>query len=370
MKNSFNTKIIVIVLALAILCAAFAGCNFANDIPDVVYAQNNSSQTVTIHTARQSKYLTASPTLANTYANGKKEYSKPKSIILQWDAVNINENSNYTVILSENSDMSKAIAYSSPTNSVNIINLKIATTYFWQIQNGDYNSEIYQFDVSGDAPRNISVDGVTNVRDLGGWQTTDGKRVKQGLIYRCGRLNESSANSPIIEITNDGIKTMRDFLSIKSEIDLRENINGEIGGITSSPLGEGVNYYNLPMEWDGNIFLDNRQEILNIFSLFADENNYPLIFHCNIGTDRTGMISFLINALLGVSEDDLIKDYLFSNLGNIGGTRKKSGITDSPYYKIIQNSQGDDLQEKTFNALIDFGIPKWQLDKIISLLSQ
>ena len=42
-----------------------------------------------------------------------------------------------------------------------------------------------------------------------------------------------------------------------------------------------------------------------------------LLLHCSIGTDRTGVICFLINALLGVSEEDLYKDYLFSMFGMI-----------------------------------------------------
>ena len=56
---------------------------------------------------------------------------------------------------------------------------------------------------------------------------------------------------PVIEITAEGIKTMREVMGVKSEIDLREVDNGEIGGISSSPLGDDVQYVNLPMKWDG-----------------------------------------------------------------------------------------------------------------------
>lgn len=80
----------------------------------------------------------------------------------------------------------------------------------------------------------------------------------------------------------------------------------------------------------------------------------PLIFHCNIGTDRTGMIAYLINALLGVPEESLYRDYLYSNFGNIGGTRKLKNVKSSGYYNAIQAAEGNTLSEKTYNCLGGF----------------
>lgn len=93
-----------------------------------------------------------------------------------------------------------------------------------------------------------------------------------------------------------------------------------------------------------------------------------MIFHCNIGTDRTGMIAYLINALLGVSDDNLHRDYLFSNFGNIGGKRNAGGLEESVYYKSVAEAEGDTLSEKAFNCLVDFGVPAEQLDAIRDIL--
>lgn len=364
-----NKKIIVILLASVILCGAFVGCAIEKDVKAVVYAQTDTLQTIDIHTQRQNMYINSSPSSGTWYAKGKAEYSKPMPIALDWAHLSLSgESKKYTVSVSENENMKNAVSYETNALQLDLINLKIAKTYYWKVNSENYQSQIYKFDVADVAPRNISVDGVTNVRDLGGWKTQDGRRVKQGLVYRCGRLNKSSAKSAEIEITQNGIKTMTADLGIKSEIDLRLVYNGEIGAITSSPLGTGVKYINAPMEWDGNIFYDNKQELLKVFSIFADEDNYPLIFHCNIGTDRTGMVAYLINALSGVSQDDLMIDYLFSNLGNIGGSRKSTGITNSPYYKAIQNAQGNTWQQKTYSALVEYGVPSEQLDSIISIM--
>lgn len=367
-------KILSILLSALLVVTMFSGCS-DNKTADSSAAQetisisDNDVKPINIHTKKQESYLNSSSSLAFLYASGKEENSKPVSVeFLLSD--NKNARGEYVLNISENSDMSDAVSYSSSSSGISVSNFKIDTTYYWTVTENGVTGKVMQFETEGDCPRNMDVDGVTNVRDLGGWETESGARTKQGLIYRCGRLNESSAPSVNIEITDKGIKTMRDELGIKSEIDLRKVDDGETGQITSSPLGTDINYYNCPMEWDGNMFEDNKEQILNVFSILSKPENYPLIFHCNIGTDRTGMISFLANALLGVCEEDLYKDYLFSNLGTIGGTRKKSGITDSGYYKAIMEAEGNTLSEKTYNCLLNFGVPKAQLDSIIEILSE
>lgn len=363
-------KILSILLSALLVVTMVSGCSAdSSAVQKTIGISDNDVKAINIHTEKQESYLDSSSILTFLYTNGKKEYSKPVSVeFLLSDSENAS--GEYVLNISESSDMSDAVSYSSTSSSISVSNFKIDTTYYWTVTENGVTGKVMQFETEGDCPRNMDVDGVTNVRDLGGWETESGARTKQGLIYRCGRLNESSAPSVNIEITDKGIKTMRDELGIKSEIDLRKAAEGETGQITSSPLGTDINYYNCPMEWNGNMFEDNKEQILSVFSILSKPENYPLIFHCNIGTDRTGMIAFLVNALLGVCEEDLYKDYLFSNLGTIGGTRKKSGITDSGYYKAIMETEGNTLSEKTYNCLLNFGVPKAQLDSIIEILSE
>jgi protein tyrosine/serine phosphatase len=86
--------------------------------------------------------------------------------------------------------------------------------------------------------------------------------------------------------------------------------------------------------------------------VLADESNYPIFFHCAIGTDRTGTLAYLINGLLGVPEEDLYYDYCFSNFGAIYTDNApelrtpKTLQSDDKVAAVINATQGRTLQEK------------------------
>ena len=79
------------------------------------------------------------------------------------------------------------------------------------------------------------------------------------------------------------------------------------------------------------------------------------------------IICFLINALLGVSEEDLYKDYLFSMFGEITVNRNPSTIED--YIKKVSNSDGETLKEKTFNYLLNAGVNEEDLNTLIRVMT-
>ena len=162
-------------------------------------------------------------------------------------------------------------------------------------------------------PRNLYVDGITNVRDVGGWKTLDGGRVRQGLLFRGSKL-AANKNAKQILITEKGIATLRDELGVRSEIDLR--LETQLGGLTSSPLGNTVNFYSRPMEDDYNTMFttaSNLQNVRAVFALLADESNYPIYFHCSIGADRTGLIAILFLDAFGADREVIIRDYMSTN---------------------------------------------------------
>ncbi|MBR2953878.1 MAG: tyrosine-protein phosphatase [Clostridia bacterium] len=370
-------KTLSIILSLLFVISIFTSCGTStkkknlvatNDIITNVYPADCE---VSIHTKKQVKYLDNNYDKLPLGVKGEKELSRPEAVEFQWEYTEEKtDNTQYVLKISEDKDMSNPMTYTTSSETFSVYNLKIATTYYWTVTVNEKTSDVYSFTTDNTAPRNLYVDGITNVRDIGGWVTEKGTRTNQGLLYRCSRLNNSKDNGCAVIITEDGKRVMLNDLGIKTEIDLRQIENGETGGVTSSPLGETVNYISCPMDHSGDVLSDNKEQILKVFEVLADEDNYPMIIHCSIGTDRTGMLSFLINALLGVPQEDLYRDYLFSNFADIGSKRKITNMFDSEYYKKVMDTDGSSLSEKTYNCLVDFGVPAEHLDSLISILTK
>ena len=121
-----------------------------------------------------------------------------------------------------------------------------------------------------------------------------------------------------------------------------------------------------------NIFTnsENKESIKKFFETLTDENNYPIDFHCVRGTDRTGALAYVIEAMCGVDELNLKRDYLFSNFANIGTPVRSVTLESSSFYvKGIEKSEGETFAEKTQNYLHETcDIPYEWMNKIISII--
>ena len=322
----------------------------------------NKEVNYNLHTEEQTKFLEGDYNLISLYANGTKELSRPNVVTLEWDDFS---NDIYDVKVSKNKNMEELAAwYSTSDNKVTIYNLEINETYYWYAYNDDGETKVKSFTTESHAPRSLFIDGITNARDLGGYPTSDGSSTKQGLIYRTSRFNENETTDLLI--TEAGIQEMVKKLKVKTELDLREVNNNENGGIIESPLGKDVKYVSIPMKSGGNCILLNDDILKDAFAVFGNKDNYPIVMHCSIGTDRTGMLAFLINALLGVSEEDLYKDYLYSNFANIGGNRNPSTI--NTYIKTFKYYDGETLAEKVKNYLISVGVSEQDINTLIEMM--
>ncbi len=214
-------------------------------------------------------------------------------------------------------------------------NLLAGKRYYWRVT-GNYRgktikSPVYTFKTRW-TPRTLKVDGVSNVRDLGGYKVPGG-RIKQGMIYRSGNLDQ---------ISKAGIKYMNNELGIKKQLDLRRANDEEVFIGKSKSLG-AKKYINVPaLQYEQFYSIGNDKTIIaKELSYFASKKNYPIVFHCMIGRDRTGTLAFLINALLGVSKKNLYADYEMS-LFSVSGcysyiSSKKLRAKFNHMYQFINN---------------------------------
>jgi len=185
-----------------------------------------------------------------------------------------------------------------------VSNLLSGETYYWRVVSATEKSETRTFSTKWGEMRSIRAEGLDNIRDFGGRVNKDGRRIKQGLIYRGGALNYLLDPKCA---GNNGLRVMRDDLKIKTDIDLRFEA---IGKYEFCQLGDHINYNLLPSNaYDGLLEPYADETFRRIFELIADENNYPIYVHCVAGADRTGSVGFLLDALLGMSEEDIILNY-------------------------------------------------------------
>lgn len=178
--------------------------------------------------------------------------------------------------------------------------------------------------------RRLPLQGARNFRDLGGYLTGDGARLKWGVIYRADGLHNLTG-SDLVYLTRLGIRTVVDF---------REQYEFE-----RSPdrLPDGVRHVALPITVGGE---DVRQEIVRAIKEATDldlsdflvdvgqklvtehtpvyrtwlreladnELAVPHVFHCSAGKDRTGFAAGLLLRILGVPFDTVLHDYEKSNV--------------------------------------------------------
>ena len=176
-----------------------------------------------------------------------------------------------------------------------------------------------------DLPRAIALEGVSNLRDLGGWPVAGG-RVRFGRIFRAAALGAMTAA--------DAARLAR--LGLVSVCDLRGRAEA---AATPNPIARlpGARWHHLPIEptvgaslrdilatrqatgADARVLMqaayvayarDWSHRYRTLFDLLLDPAGTPLLFHCSAGKDRTGFGAALILTALGASRDVVLADYL------------------------------------------------------------
>jgi protein tyrosine/serine phosphatase len=233
-----------------------------------------------------------------------------------------------------------------------LYNLTPQQDYSYEIMAGDSTIAMGTFHTDGRI-RMIHAPGANNIRDLGGWMTNDGKQIKYGRIFRGGELNGQHAATP------EAIQALRN-VGIKAEIDLRhESESG--AGISEfdfnkydneDPEGLKTYYYTnnsgceVEHMWGYYWQAKWRREFEFIVKCLKLKR--PVYYHCIWGADRTGFLSMLMEGVLGISYDNIAKDYELTSFTN------ESKRFREHQYKLIaqlQSLDGNTLQEKIYTYM-------------------
>lgn len=214
--------------------------------------------------------------------------------------------------------------------------------------------------------RILPLEEAINIRDLGGYKTKDGKRLRWGLLYRGDHLTKLT-DSDIEILERIGIKTVIDFRSDherriypnKKIKTVMKTVNCNPQSHFSELAGTAINLEDenrkLIEDLDkGSIdskFINNSglTSILSYKELVAEPvsqkafktmihelispESIPSLQHCRGGKDRTGFGVMLVLMLLGVSEDQIIADYLITRTVR----EKRNEVKRGQYERLTSN---------------------------------
>ena len=170
--------------------------------------------------------------------------------------------------------------------------------------------------------RLLPFSGPANFRDLGGYRTSTGQRTRWGIIFRSDALRLQDDDLPEFERLN--IRTIWD---LRSELEQLRYPNRPAalqprclavpllarpsdGGLDIEPGDDAERF--LAQLYVG--ILDQSALLLGqIFQGLAHPDSLPTVVHCAGGKDRTGLVSALLLALLGVRANDILDDYELSS---------------------------------------------------------
>ena len=321
----------------------------------------------------------------------KSRGSTPVPIKLQWKG----DAKEYRVTLRRLPDGKVVFDQTVTTHCVAVDSLEIATEWEWTVSAGS-DKLVSRFKTEDRLPRLVRMTGSNNCRDIGGRRGLDGRRIRQGLVYRTAGLNSNApveyyTTEEILELdkrgelkkmghtgralhrklkngeklsphakknqlvkrkrfapgkrrfTDEEVARILKVYGIRSDIDLRSD--DECYGMTGSPLGPTVTWFHYSYSAYTGAFSEKGMAVTKqVFDVFMDDKNYPIVFHCIGGADRTGTVAMLLEALLGVPEEELWRDYLTTGFVGV--------VSDPPHKKRFGDTIAK-LKEFPGNTLAD-----------------
>ena len=276
------------------------------------------------------------PDYNQSYVSNYSGSDKPNPVKLSW------EGKAASIRISTSPDLSGYKEIKVDASPASVYNLVPSERYFYSVVAAD-GSVLRESCVIPKGPMRM-INGVTkNMRDLGGWKAADGKTIRYGKLYRGARVDDIQSNPTAKDIfLND--------LGVDIDLDLRGLPPGTQGGSGEKnpwTSNDPVQYVNIQLwhyfyhqatqypvpEISQGESADIYQSTIRTIIGWLKEGKV-VYFHCHGGSDRTGTLAFLIEGLLGVSEEDLSKDYEVTYYS--GSNRKRNSSTGWFYKPMIK----------------------------------
>ena len=185
-------------------------------------------------------------------------------------------------------------------------------------------------DLEGDAglPRVIPLEGCSNLRDLGGYRTADGGRVRTGRVFRGASL-ANLTDADLAQLATLGIRTVCDLRGVRESerapsrlpgadtpemvrLPIEPRVGASLRDLLQREEATGEDTYALLQAAYAAYAGEHLPRYRALFALLLD-GRLPLLFHCSAGKDRTGFGAALLLTALGVPREVVMADYLATN---------------------------------------------------------
>ena len=248
--------------------------------------------------------------------------------------------------------------------------------------------------------KSINITSGRNFRELGGYETLSGKKIKFHKVLRSGHLADLS-EADRHYLTNYGVRYDIDFRSkeeTKKQPDrIPENVQYDFNPVFSDDLtnsSKSIDALETEAEKDPQFGFDHmllayedmihsataRHAYQNFFKFLLSntQENQSVLFHCTAGKDRTGFGAFLLLSSLGVPLEVIKRDYLLTNITtksfveNLLIEEKRKGSSDNLLQSIkdIQTVHPEYLDHAISVINKDYGSINEYLHNVIQLSNQ
>lgn len=183
-----------------------------------------------------------------------------------------------------------------------------------------------------DEGRVVPLQGAFNFRDLGGYPTTDGRRVRRRMVYRSDNMRDLT-DADVALVASLALKVVHDFRLDHERAEYPSRLPNPAPEVMLLSVGDLPGQAETMVElvvkmlrgeaemapasfWEDHYvtLLDIAQpNMVKLMESLAGEDRLPALFHCAGGKDRTGLAATLLLAILGVPREVIVDDFLLTN---------------------------------------------------------
>lgn len=245
--------------------------------------------------------------------------------ILKWEIYPDMDNTPVEIFISDNDSIFPSVPqlYANSNDYIAVIKdtVNVDKRKFFKLKIAGTTSDIV-------SNRFFELDSIQNFRDIGGYITSDNRYVRWGKIFRSGSFFKMTSHDST-ELNNLGIKTVIDLRSADAN---RQNIR-KFENVNNIRIPVTYNSYSSIAQkvMDGQFLRgdavihtqDTYRDMVNnfadqyagLFDYLCDEANYPIVFHCYLGKDQSGLATYFLLKALDVPMDEIEIDYMASEIG-------------------------------------------------------